>query len=219
MLRRLGRWGARSLDGKQQGTRHFGYSCVAVGLSDPLPGPPSRRPAAPLVALRLESGATLAPLEPILLGRCAHYPSLTSQNSVFAVHGSHGAGTLPYLCDIWACAALLGDAAPWDLCLFEDAILDAGHCGELHQHALALVAPVQRILARPSTILSRGAHGHVFASPLLQRHCLTPPSELWDKLCLDQSCGRARTALEELTRALAAAAAGEHGILAIEYDR
>ena len=72
-------------------------------------------------------------------------------------------------------------------------------------------------VTNPALVLAPGAHGHEFVAPEFQRHCLTPASELWDKLRQDEG-GRARKALEELTRALAAAAAGEHGILAIEYD-
>jgi hypothetical protein len=199
-------------------SRAFGYSLVAVGLSDPLCTSPPAEHAC------LESGAVLPPLVPILVGSCSHCPSPASLNSVFAVHGSHGSGTLALISDALACAALL-QGSVFDLCLFESTTLDWEECRELHQQALALRAPLQRILANPGLVVScAGQHRHAWVLEGTRLHVLSSAGELWEGLHRRTAAGHLHSdlvpaALQHLTRTLGAASAGPRGILAVDYDR
>ena len=203
-----------------RGCRRFGYVLTVVGMSDPLPCPP--RAPAPLKLLH--TGDAL-PLQPFSIGQWspALCPSPASLNSVFALYGSHGLGTLNFLCDAWACASVLGVGEHWDLDLFCCHALQAEECAELHQHALALRAPLLRLLAEPElAVVPRSDYGHRFTSRAMQARCMGGASELWEKLnCSSSSaCNRQRalSALEELTRTLAAASAGKDGLLLVDYD-
>ena len=194
--------------------RGFSYSLVAVGLSDPLPTSPAAE------FIWLESGATLPPLVPILVGARSHCPSSSSINSVFAVHGSHGNATLTFISDTLACAALL-EGTPLDLDLFETAILDSEECRELHQRALAIRAPLQRILANPELVVTRtGEYSYAWVQDCTRYYMKSSAMELYEFLHrrTHVAADIVPAALAHLTRTLAAASAGRHGILAIDYD-
>lgn len=184
-------------------------------MSDPLPTSPAAE------FTWLESGAVLPPLVPVLVGALSFCPSSSSLNSVFAVHGSHGNATLTFISDTLACAALL-EGSPLELNLFESTILDSEDCRVLHQRALAIRAPLQRILANPELVVTRTGDSYAWVENCMRQHTISSKAELYEFLHR-RDAGHLRSdlvpaALEHLTRTLAAASCGRHGILAIDYD-
>ena len=194
--------------------RRFGYSLVAVGISDPLPCP--QQPPAPFLVLHSGDAVPETPFSVSGTESLCRAPG--SQAALFGLHGAWGGGTLNYLADAWACASALEGREPWELDLHSSYTLGAEDCAALHQRALALRAPLLRLLAQPTLAVTRGPSGHcAYAARGMQWWCMSSPSELWDKLHGEHSAS-ALEQLGSLTDALAAAAAGERGILVVCYD-